>query len=76
MSLREGSFGPGVRRCPVDEKRIRYLRSTNALWSLNRVVGLTYRKPLQAALGIPVVEPTQAAVAMAMGRVTLGWHVS
>jgi len=36
----------------------------------------SYRKPLQAALGIPVVEPTQAAVAMAMGRVTLGWHVS
>ena len=35
-----------------------------------------YRKPLQAALGIPVVEPTQAAVAMAIGRVRLEWHVS
>jgi Asp/Glu/hydantoin racemase len=34
-----------------------------------------YRKPLQAALGIPVVEPTQAAVAMAIGRVRLGWHL-
>jgi allantoin racemase len=34
-----------------------------------------YRKPLQDALGIPVVEPTQAAVAMAIGRVRLGWHV-
>jgi allantoin racemase len=33
-----------------------------------------YRKPLQDALGIPVVEPTQAAVAMAIGRVRLGWH--
>ena len=34
-----------------------------------------YRKRLQDALGIPVVEPTQAAVAMAIGRVKLGWHV-
>ena len=33
-----------------------------------------YRKPLQDALGVPVVEPTQAAVAMAIGRVRLGWH--
>lgn len=33
-----------------------------------------YRKPLQDALGVPVVEPTQAAVAMAIGRVRLGWE--
>jgi allantoin racemase len=33
-----------------------------------------YRKPLQEAIGIPVVEPTQAAVAMAIGRVRLNWH--
>jgi allantoin racemase len=32
-----------------------------------------YRKPLQDEIGIPVVEPTQAAVAMAIGRVRLGW---
>ena len=32
-----------------------------------------YRKPLQDAIGIPVVEPTQAAVTMAIGRVRLGW---
>ena len=32
-----------------------------------------YRKPLQDELGIPVVEPTQAAVAMAIGRVRLNW---
>jgi allantoin racemase len=32
-----------------------------------------YRARLQSALGIPVVEPTQAAVAMAIGRVRLGW---
>ncbi len=32
-----------------------------------------YRKPLQDQLGIPVVEPTQAAVAMAIGRVRLNW---
>jgi Asp/Glu/hydantoin racemase len=33
-----------------------------------------YRERLQAALQIPIVEPTQAAVAMAIGRVRLGWH--
>ena len=35
-----------------------------------------YRKPLADAVGIPVVEPTQAAVAMAIGRVRLGWATS
>jgi Asp/Glu/hydantoin racemase len=34
----------------------------------------SFRRPLQDALGIPVVEPTQAAVSMAIGRVKLGWH--
>ena len=33
-----------------------------------------FRKPLQDAIGVPVVEPTQAAVAMAIGRVRLAWH--
>lgn len=35
-----------------------------------------YRKPLQDAIGIPVVEPTQAAVAMAIGRVRLRWETA
>lgn len=34
-----------------------------------------YRERLEAAIGIPVVEPTQAAVAMALGRAMLGWHM-
>jgi Asp/Glu/hydantoin racemase len=32
-----------------------------------------YRDPLEKELGIPVVEPTQAAVAMALGASPLGW---
>ncbi|HKD57676.1 MAG TPA: aspartate/glutamate racemase family protein, partial [Hyphomicrobiaceae bacterium] len=28
-----------------------------------------HRQPLEAALGIPVIDPTQAAVAMAIGAV-------
>jgi Asp/Glu/hydantoin racemase len=32
-----------------------------------------FREVLQAATGLPVVEPTQAAVSMALGRVKLGW---
>jgi allantoin racemase len=32
-----------------------------------------YRGELEATVQIPVVEPTQAAVVMALGRVRLGW---
>jgi len=32
-----------------------------------------FRAPLAEACGLPVVEPTQAATAMALGRVLLGW---
>jgi Asp/Glu/hydantoin racemase len=32
-----------------------------------------YRAELEEAVQIPVVEPTQAAVAMAIGRIRLGW---
>jgi allantoin racemase len=32
-----------------------------------------YRDDLEEAARIPVVEPTQAAVTMAIGRVRLGW---
>jgi len=35
-----------------------------------------YRKPLQDEIGVPVVEPTQAAVAMAIGWVRLNWASS
>jgi Asp/Glu/hydantoin racemase len=32
-----------------------------------------FREPLEQELGVPVVEPTQAAVTMAIGRARLGW---
>jgi Asp/Glu/hydantoin racemase len=32
-----------------------------------------YRGDLEEAVRIPVVEPTQAAVTMALGRVRVGW---
>ncbi|CAN7486060.1 aspartate/glutamate racemase family protein [Variovorax sp. LjRoot130] len=35
-----------------------------------------YRAPLQRALGIPVVEPSQAAAVMALGRVRLDWEMA
>ena len=35
-----------------------------------------YRKPLQDEIGVPVVEPTQAAVGMAIARVRLNWGAS
>ncbi|QEI05892.1 Asp/Glu racemase [Pigmentiphaga aceris] len=33
----------------------------------------SFRDDLQTSLGVPVVEPTQAAASMALGRVLLGW---
>ncbi len=35
-----------------------------------------FRAPLEDALGIPVVEPTQAAATMAVGRVRLAQSVT
>jgi allantoin racemase len=35
-----------------------------------------YRDELEAAMRLPVVEPTQAAVTMALGRARLGWGAS
>ena len=32
-----------------------------------------FRETLERELEIPIVEPTQAAIAMAIGRVRLGW---
>ncbi len=40
MSCAEGPFGPGLRRCPQEEKSRRYLRSTSALWNLNSMEDL------------------------------------
>jgi Asp/Glu/hydantoin racemase len=33
-----------------------------------------HRRPLEQALGIPVIDPTQAAVAMALGTVQFSRH--
>ena len=35
-----------------------------------------YRDGLQQELGVPVVEPTQAAVSMALGRVRVNWEAN
>jgi len=34
----------------------------------------SYRDTIQTALNIPVIEPCQAAAAMAIGRIALGWQ--
>src|SRR5450631_2075477 len=41
MSSEDGPFGPGLRGRPEDEKRMRYFRSTRALWNLHNVADLT-----------------------------------
>jgi allantoin racemase len=35
-----------------------------------------YRRDLEEAVQIPIIEPTQAAVSMAIGRIRLGWGKS
>lgn len=53
-------------------KRLRDERQANTI--VMGCAGMAvFRQPLQDALGIPVIEPTQAAATMALGRVRLGW---
>src|SRR5919197_398177 len=52
----------------------RHLRADGADAVVMGCAGMAqYRDRVERAAGIPVVEPTQAAVAMAIGRVRLGW---
>src|SRR2546430_11514974 len=59
ISSLEGPLGPGLRRCGEGEKSNRYFRSTNALWNLNSVAGLTsapsfgIRRGLMNSVGSP-----------------------
>lgn len=60
------------------ERMIRVARELREEDGANAVVmgcaGMAqYRARVEQAAGIPVVEPTQAAVSMAIGRVHLGW---
>jgi len=75
-------IGLGVTELAQEEVTLKRMIETGALLRDDKgadvlVMGCAgmarYRGRLQAALGIPVVEPTQAAVAMAIGRVRLGW---
>jgi allantoin racemase len=69
LSNQEKTFG----RMVEVGKRLREAHGANVI--VMGCAGMArYRKPLQDAVGIPVVEPTQAAVAMAIGRVRLGWE--
>jgi Asp/Glu/hydantoin racemase len=77
-------LGLGVAELSDEKKTFHRMLETGARLRDNRgadvvVMGCggmaPYRKRLQDELGIPVVEPTQAAVAMAIGRVRLGWHI-
>jgi Asp/Glu/hydantoin racemase len=53
-------------------KRLRDERQANTI--VMGCAGMAaFREPLQQELGIPVIEPTQAAATMALGRVQLGW---
>jgi len=53
-------------------KRLRDERQANSI--VMGCAGMAvFREPLQDTLGIPVIEPTQAAATMALGRVQLGW---
>ncbi|MNV80682.1 Asp/Glu/Hydantoin racemase [compost metagenome] len=53
-------------------KRLRDEQGANVL--LMGCAGMAaFRAPVEDATGLPVVEPTQAAVSMALGRIQLNW---
>jgi Asp/Glu/hydantoin racemase len=74
------SIGMGVTELANEEKTLERMTATGrTLRDVHHadvvVMGCAgmarFRRPLEEALGIPVVEPTQAATAMAVGRVRL-----
>jgi Asp/Glu/hydantoin racemase len=74
------SIGMGVTELANEEKTLERMTATGKiLRDVHRadvvVMGCAgmarFRRPLEEALGIPVVEPTQAATALAVGRVRL-----
>jgi Asp/Glu/hydantoin racemase len=78
----ERAVGLGVTELADEDKTFdRMVRTAEALRDADGadvlVMGCAgmarYRDRLAEATGLPVVEPTQAAVAMAAGRVHLGW---
>ena len=77
-------LGLGVTELSDEKKTFHRMRETGATLRDDHgadviVMGCAgmaaYRKRLQDELGVPVVEPTQATVALALGRVRLGWHI-
>ena len=68
-----GQYDATLSRMVATGKRLRDKKAADVI--VMGCAGMAvYQAPLQAALGIPVIEPSQAAVAMAIGRVQLGWH--
>jgi allantoin racemase len=74
------SIGMGVTELSNEEKTLERMTATGKTLRDTHhadviVMGCAgmarFRRPLEEALGIPVVEPTQAATAMAVGRVRL-----
>lgn len=68
-----GNYEATLSRMVATGRRLRDEKGANVI--VMGCAGMAaYQAPLQDALGIPVVEPSQAAVAMAIGRVQLNWH--
>ena len=68
-----GNYAPTLARMIATGQRLRDEKGADVI--VMGCAGMAaYRAPLQDALGIPVIEPSQAAVAMAIGRVQLNWH--
>ena len=68
----ERAVGLNVVELADEPKELREIDGANAV--VMGCAGMAqYRERVEQAAGLPVVEPTQAAVAMAIGRVRLGW---
>jgi allantoin racemase len=68
-----GDYEVTLARMIATSKRLRDDKGANVI--VMGCAGMAvYQPALQDALGLPVVEPSQAAVVMAIGRVQLNWH--
>lgn len=70
MSVAETASGEGTLQRMIEVGQL--LKSDGARCIVMGCAGMArHRKPLETALGLPVIDPTQAAVAMAIGAVSV-----
>ena len=74
MSVAETASGEGTLAKMIEVGRALKEEDGSAAIVMGCAGMARHRKPLEQALGIPVIDPTQAAVTMALGTVQFTHH--